>query len=76
MLAFFEEVIAAVVEALLAAVGGDEAGEGGHGGGEEDGELDHFGGGNCVCVGDWIGEIGSLLVGFDWFGQSTCCCWC
>jgi hypothetical protein len=65
---FLEEVVAAVVEALLAAVGSDEAGEGGDGGGEEDGEFDHFGSGVFVCFGDWMGEVGSLLIGFEWFG--------
>jgi hypothetical protein len=37
-----QEVVAAVVEAVLAAFGGDEAGEAGEAGGEEEGELDHF----------------------------------
>ena len=34
--------MAAVVEAVLAAFGGGEAGEGGEAGGEEEGELNHF----------------------------------
>lgn len=37
-----QQVVAAVVEAILAAFCGDEAGEGGEAGGEEEGELDHF----------------------------------
>lgn len=46
-----QEVVAAVLEASLAVVGGDQGGECGEGGGEEEGEFDHFVVVMGLCVG-------------------------
>ena len=55
---FLEEIVAAVINAFPAVVGGNEAGEGAEAGSEEDGEFDHFDSGNAFGL---IGKNGFCL---------------
>lgn len=75
-LTFREEVVAAVLEAFLAVVGGNEASEGAEAGSDEDGELDHFVRGLRLCLlvlsegrnldcSDWMAWMGRVLVVID-----------
>lgn len=56
-LTFVEEVVAPVFKALVAALGANEASEGGEPGSEKEGELDHFDSGIASVM--VLGEIDS-----------------